>query len=251
MNCESIQDLLPLYLSGELTGEELAAVQLHIEACEACTRSVNADRQLDDALRTAMLEHSPDVSAVLQRVHGEMATSGWKRLLRVRSLRFAALAAMVVLVAVLGVSSFWTHQAQRTMAIAAADDHYSDLVLLRHPDWAYQPQDVARFMLEEFPRQDLLAAITPSGATFEKVRLCNLGGTQYAHFVFRTGSTETSVFLLPNGQARNRHDSIHLADAGHGLEASGFSSIHMTGVVVGNKGQVQTQEIANRLGGIL
>ena len=85
---------------------------------------------------------------------------------------------------------------------------------------------------------------------FEKVRLCNLGGTQYAHFVFRTGPTETSVFLIPNGQAETEHDSIHLADAGHGLEASGFSSTYMTGVVVGNKGQVQTQEIANRLEGV-
>jgi Putative zinc-finger len=250
MNCESVQDLLPLYISGELTGEELAAVQHHVEACEACTQSLSADRQLDDVLRTAMLEHSPDVSAVLQRVHGNMATSGWKRILHVRSLRFGALAAMVVLVAVLGVSSFRARQVQRTMALAAANDHYSDLVLLRHPDWAYKPADVARFMLEEFSRQDLLVAITPQGAVFEKVRLCNLGGTQYAHFVFRTGPTETSVFLIPNGQALNKHDSIHLADAGHGLEASGFSSEHMTGVVVGNKGQVQTQEIANRLGGV-
>jgi len=250
MNCESVQDLLPLYLSGELTGEGLAAVQHHIKACEACAQSLSADRQLDDVLRTAILEHSPDVSAVLQRVHGNMATSGWKRILHVCSLRFGALAAMVVLVAVLGVSSFRARQVQRTMALAAANDHYSDLVLLRHPDWAYKPADVARFMLEEFSRQDLLAAITPQGAVFEKVRLCNLSGTQYAHFVFRTGPTETSVFLIPNGQALNKHDSIHLADAGHGLEASGFSSEHMSGVVVANKGQVQTREIANRLGGV-
>jgi hypothetical protein len=247
MNCESVQGLLPLYLAGELTGEELAAMQNHIDACEACAQSLSADRQLDDVLRTAMLEHTSDVSGVLQRVHAEMAISVWKRMLHVRSLRFAALAAMVVLTAVLGVSSFRAHQVQRTMALAAADDHYSDLVLLRHPDWAYQPEDVARFMLEEFSRQDLPAAITPQGALFEKVRLCNVGGTKYAHFVFRTGSTETSVFLIPNGQARNRNDAIHLADAGHGLEASGFSSAHMTGVVVGNKGQVQTQEIANRM----
>jgi len=251
MNCESVQELLPLYLSGELTGKELALVQHHMEACATCTQSLSADRQLDDVLRTAMLEHSPDVSAVLQRVHAKMAVPAWRRLLHVRSLRIAALAAMVVLAAVLGVSSFRTHQMQRTIALAAANDHYSDLVLLRHPDWAYQPQDVARFMLKEFSRQDLLPAITPQGALFEKVRLCNLGGTQYAHLVFRTGSTETSVFLIPNEHARNINDSIHLADAGHGLEASGFSSTNMTGVVVGNKGKVQTQEIANQLGGVL
>ena len=198
MNCESVQDLLPLYLSGELTGEGLAAVQNHIQACGACAQSLSADRQLDDVLRTAMLEHSPGVSAILQRVHGKMATSGWKRM-HVRSLRFGALAAMVVLVAVLGVSSFRARQVQRTMALAAANDHYSDLVLLRHPDWAYKPEDVARFMLEKFSRQDLLAAITPQGAVLKRsacvisaersmdIRLSEPDPQKHPFFSFKTG----------------------------------------------------------------
>jgi hypothetical protein len=250
MNCEKVQDLLPLYLSGELTGEALAAVQLHIDACETCSQSLSGDRELDDALRTAMLEERPDVSDVLRRVHADMATPGWKRMLPLGWVRAAALAATIAVIGVLGLSMFHAHQVQKTMALAAANDHYSDLVLLRHSSWAYQPQDVAHFMREQFPQQGLLTVITPKGASFEKVRLCNLGGTQYAHFVFRTGPTETSVFLLPNDKA-NRHDSIHLADAGHGLEVSEFSSPELTGMVVGNKGQVPTQEIANRLAGTL
>lgn len=251
MNCESVQDLLPLYLSGELTGPALGDVQRHIDSCELCSQALSADRELDDTLRTAMLEHSPDVSAVLDRVHAGMTAPGWKRMLRVGWVRVGALAATFAVVAVLAVSIFHAHQVQRSMALAAATDHYSDLVLLRHPDWTYQAQDVARFMQEQFPQQDLLAVITPKGASFEKVRLCNLGGTQYAHFVFRIGATETSVFLLPNDKAGNRHDATHLADAGHGLEVSGFSSPQLTGMVVGNKGQVPTQEIANRLAGML
>src|SRR6185437_11807685 len=114
-------------------------------------------------------------------------------------------------------------------------DLYSDLVLLRHPDWLDQPQDVARFMQAQFPQQDLIAVITPKGSAFEKVRLCNLGGTQYAHFVFRSGVTETSVFLVPNERAKSQRYSIHLADAGHSLEVSGFSSPQLNGMVVGNK----------------
>ena len=251
MNCQSVQELVPLYLSGELTGESLAAVQLHIHACETCRKTVSADRELDDALRVAMLEDSPDVSGVLHRVHAGMATTGWKRMLRPVSVRAIAFVATLVLIAALGLSMFRVHRAQRTWALDAANDHYSDLVLLRHPDWAYLPQDVAHFMQEQFPQQDLLAVITPKGASFEKVRLCNLGGTQYAHFVFRSGPTETSVFVLPKGKARTQYDAIHLADAGHGLEVSGFSSADMTGLVVGNKGQVSTQEIANRLAGTL
>lgn len=251
MNCGNVQDLLPLYLSGELGGEDLAAVQLHLQACESCSKAVSADRELDDTLRAAILENSPDVSEVLLCVHDRMATTRWKRMLHFPSVHAVVLVASVVLVAILGLSVFRAHQAQRKTALDAANDHYSDLVLSRHPDWAYQPQDVAHFMKEQFAQQDLLAVITPTGASFEKVRLCNLGGTQYAHFVFRSGSTETSVFLLPNANLRNRHDSVHLADAGHGLEVSGFSSADMTGMVVGNKGEVPTQEIANRLAGTL
>ncbi|HEY2913331.1 MAG TPA: zf-HC2 domain-containing protein [Candidatus Angelobacter sp.] len=251
MNCESVHDLLPLYLSGELTCPALAAVQRHIEVCDLCSQALSADRELDEALRTAMLEDSPDVSGVLVRVHARMTAPDWKRMLHLGWARAGALAAMIVLVAVLGLSLFHADQVQKVMALDAANDHYSDLVLLRHPDWAYQPQDVAHFIQEQFSEHDLLAVITPKGASFEKVRLCNLGGTQFAHFVFRSGATETSVFLLPNGKTRNRHSSIHLADAGHGLEVSGFSSPALSGIVVGNKGQVPTQEIANRLAGVL
>jgi len=247
MNCESVQEMLPLYASGELTGEALAAVQLHIHACESCRQALSADRELDDALRTAMLEATPDVSTVLQRVHARMEPAGWKRMLHLPSFRAVPLVATIVLVAVFGLSMFFARQGQRTAALDAANDHYSDLVLLRHPDWASQPQDVARFMQEQFPQQDLLGVITPKGASFEKVRMCNLGGTQYAHFVFRSGSAETSVFLIPNERAKSQRHSIHLADAGHGLEVSGFSSPELTGMVVGAKGQVLTQEIASHL----
>jgi hypothetical protein len=198
-----------------------------------------------------MLERSPDVSVVLQRVQAEMATPGWKRMLHVGWLGAGALVATIVLIAALSVSIFNARQVQRAVGLAAANDHYSDLVLLRHPDWLYQPQEVAGFMQEQFPQQDLLPAITPNDSTFEKVRLCNVGGTQYAHFVFRTGSTETSVFLLPNNKPQKRHDSIHLADAGHGLEVSEFSSPELTGMIVGNKGQVPTERIASRLAGAL
>jgi hypothetical protein len=251
MNCESAKDLLPLYLSGELKSEGLTAVHRHIEECEACRHSVNADRELDDVLRAAILENSPDVSDVLHRVHGAIATPGWKRMLQAGSFRVAALVAIVVFAVVLGLAGFRAHQMQGTIALAAATDHYNDLVLLRHADWARESNDVKHFMEEQFAERDLLPLITPVGASFEKVRLCKLRGTQYAHFVFKTGATETSVFLLPDRNGRNGHDSARSIDAEHGLEVSSFSSPYLTGLVVGNKGHVETQEIANRLAGVL
>src|SRR5262249_61933896 len=127
-------------------------------------------------------------------------------------------------------------------------DHYGDLVLQRHSDWTYTPQDVAHFINEKFPqRRDLLNVITPSGTSFEKVRMCNVGGTRYAHFVFKNGAQETSVFLAPAAGETNQNSTFHMVEAGHGLEVSEFFLPSVTGMIVGNSGAVPTEEIAGQL----
>jgi hypothetical protein len=249
MNCERVQDLLPLYLLGELRGEELAAVELHVQACELCSKALSSDRELDDSLRKAILEDTPDVAVVLRRVQNGMTTSRWKKMLYLGSMRAVAVAVAIALIAFIGLSSLRVHQAQKTIALDAANDHYSDLVLLRHSDWTYKPADVARFIEEQFPqRRELLDVITPKDASFEKVRLCNFGGIRYAHFVFKSGTLETSVFLAPATKERSQSQTFHLAEAGHGLEVSEFSAPNVTGMVVGDRGLAPTREIADRLG---
>jgi hypothetical protein len=239
---------MPLYLSGELRGEELAALEIHVQECGTCSKEMSADRELDEALRGAMLEQTPDVSAVLQRVHAKMAVPWWKRMPKLVSAY--TIAAVVAAVVVLGFSvpRLYMHQAQRTIAVNAANDHYGDLVLQRHSDWTSTPQDVARFINEKFPqRQDLLTVITPNGASFEKVRMCNVGGTRYAHFVFKNGTLETSVFLAPTVRETNQNATFHVAEAGHGLEVSEFFLPNVTGMIVGNSGSIPTEKIAGQL----
>ncbi len=247
MNCDRVHDVLPLYLSGELRGEEMADMRLHLEECERCAMAVQADRELDNALRIAMLEETADVSAVLDRVHERIAAPWWKRRAQLISLRMAAVA-VILLFALIVLPRFYVHQAQRNMALAAASDHYQDLVLLRHSDWEHKPEDVTRFIQAQFPqKQNLLPSITPPGASLEKVRLCKLRGASYAHFVFRTGTVETSVYLLANPDGGAPYQAAYLRNGDHGLEVAGFSSAGMTGMVVGQHGFVPTMEIARRL----
>jgi hypothetical protein len=247
MNCDRVHDVLPLYLSGELRGEEMTDMRLHLQECEHCATVVEADRELDNALRTAMLEETVDVSTALDRFHERIAAPWWKRMPQFISLRMAAVTVILVF-ALIGLPRLYVHQAQRNMALAAASDHYDDLVLLRHPDWEYKPEDVTHFMEAQFPhKENLLASITPAGASLEKVRVCNLRGTSYAHFVFRTGRVETSVYLLANPEGSPSYQAAHLRDGDHGLEVAGFSSGGLTGMVVGRHGFVPTVDIAHRL----
>jgi hypothetical protein len=247
LRCDRVRELVPLYLAGDLRGQESAEMETHLRECEQCAVAVQADRDLDDTLRTAILETTPDVSAVLGRVHDRMAAPWWKRMPRLLPARVAAVAVLVMF-ALMAAPQLYRHQAQKNVALAAADDHFNDLVLFRHPDWDYKPDDVTRFMQSQFPQaKNLLPAITPAGASFEKVRLCNLGGTSYAHFVFRTGATETSVFLLPTPHGRPAYQAARLQDRQHGLDVAGFSSDGLTGIVVGPQGKVSAGEIADRL----
>jgi len=251
MNCDRVHDVLPLYLSGELRGEEMTDMRLHLQECEQCAMAVQADRELDDALRTAMLEETADVSAAVNRIHKRIAAPWWKRTPQLISIRVAVVA-IILLFAFIVLNRLYVHELQRNMAFAAASDHYEDLVLLRHTDWKYKPEDVMGFIQAQFPRnQNLLPSITPAGASLEKVRLCKLRGTSFAHFVFKTGRVETSVYLLANPDGGTPYQSADLRDGDHGLEVSGFSSAGMTGMVVGQRGAVPTQEIARRLSKML
>jgi len=252
MNCDRLHELLPLYLSGELQGEDWVLAQRHLQECQRCAAAVYADRELDNALRSAMLEESLDVSPVLRRVQEHMAAPWWKRMPHLVSRRIVAVTAATIVMALITLPWLYLHQAQKNMALEAADDHYNDLVLLRHPDWNSRPADVARFIAQQFPqKQDLLRSITPEGASLEKVRICNLRGAAYAHFVFKTGAVETSVFLRPDSDGRARDRAAHLSDGKHRLEVAGFSSSGLSGIVVGPLGQVQTLKIANRLANTL
>jgi hypothetical protein len=251
MNCAKLLDVLPLYLSGELKGEESIDMQLHLSECEQCARAVQADCAMDCALRTAILEDVPDVSAIVNRVHHRIAGRRWNWTPQLIPVRMAALAAILIF-SLLAFPLLYVRQAQRSMALAAASDHFSDLVMLRHPDWESTPEDVTRFMQQQFPReQNLLSSITPEGAFFEKVRLCKLRGMSYAHFVFRTGATETSVYLLSNSPGVTSNQVVHLRDSEHGLDVAGFSAAGLNGMVVGQQGSDSTMAIANRLSNTL
>jgi putative zinc finger protein len=248
MNCDTVRDVLPLYLSGELRGADLADLQEHLLQCRQCAMAANADRELDDALRTAMLEETPDLSAVLSRVHEHMAAPWWARMSHLFLPRVAVAVGIIIAVVLISVPGIYLQQSRTNLALAAAGDHYSDLVLQRHPDWEHTPEEVARFLQQQFPqKQGLLHAITPQGASFEKVRLCNVAGRTYAHFVFRTGTAETSVFLRPLSQGPARYPAARLSDKEHGLEVAGFSSPGLIGMVVAPQGVTSTREIADHL----
>jgi Putative zinc-finger len=255
MNCEEIKSVMPRYLAGESDQAEAVAVEQHLENCQQCAADLEADRQVDATLREAMLqlEVEPDASAIVSRVRRIVAHEEhvpWfsaltaRRTFSLGPLRFAAASALLVLVLALG-RGMYVHQMEKGIAMAAAHDHYKELVMHKPADWVYSGEPSARFMQTNFPgNPDLVRSITPAGGAFEKVRICNLKGTHYAHFVFRTAEGEVSVFLRSRvpGEHPYTPESVH--DRSNGLEVAGFSSPTFVGAVVGQDGHVPAGAIA-------
>src|SRR5215813_6747939 len=196
MNCEEIRTVIPRYMAGESESAETVAIEEHLAGCSECAAELEADQRIDTCLREAMLEEEPDTSAVIRNVVARMEhVPWWQRYFSVGMLRFATVGALVVLVLFVG-RGVYVQQAEKNIAMAAAHDHYKDLVVLKRMDWAYSGAPSAAFVQTNFPETpNLVRMITPAGGSLEKVRLCNLKRTPYAHFVFQTPQGEVSVFL--------------------------------------------------------
>jgi len=139
----------------------------------------------------------------------------------------------------------YVRQMEENLAMSAAHDHYMDLVVLKRTDWAYSGASSAAFVQTNFPEApDVVRSITPAGGSLEKVRICRLKGTPYAHFVFQTPQGEASVFLRSKRPGEGSYTPGDVHDRSNSLEVAGFSSPSFVGAVVGQDGHVPTGVIA-------
>jgi anti-sigma factor RsiW len=252
MNCEQVKTVIPRYLAGESQESEAVAIEEHLAGCDHCGADLEADRQVDASLRAAMLEEELDTSSVIRRVVARMEhVPWWRRAFAVGMLRFAAVSALVLVSLAVG-HRIYVHQLEKGIAMAATHDHYMDLVVLKRTDWAYSGQSSARFVQSNFPETpELVRLITPAGGTFEKVRLCSLNGTHYAHFVFRMPAGEVSVFIRATRTDERTYTPAVVHDQTKRLEVAGFSSPGFVGAVVGQDGLVPTEMIAAQTAKVL
>lgn len=67
MECKDIDELLPLYIDGELAADEASAVSDHLAGCSGCLKSLETYQALENSL-SAMPDILPDPHAVASRI---------------------------------------------------------------------------------------------------------------------------------------------------------------------------------------
>jgi anti-sigma factor RsiW len=217
MNCREIEEIAPLYLSGELEEDRRALFRAHLAQCRSC--AVEMDRQVAfDARVLDAVSEMPDATAVGRAVR--------RRIVRERVLRFAAVAAAVVFAAFLGYWALRPAPVSRLYADAALD-HRLEVMEHQPRRWRTDPAEIdklaARYELTN------LAALAPEGYRLEHAKMCGIDGKPALHLVYTDGRREVSVYLRirDGGEKGLREVSV-------GLEhLAGFGTERLEAVVVG------------------
>lgn len=199
------------------------------------------DREFDSRLRAAMMSDEPDASELMARVRQEMQPRR-----SYRPFAFSAIAA-TMLIAILSGALMMRTRGSAAVAADAACDHYDEVVRPNDKKWATSQNEVAAYVREHLAGgDDLVRALAPPGASFEKVGTCRLLRGRFAHFVYRSGSGEVSVFVrLESHEQSLRPVDYH--DDQLGLQVAAFSTRRYEGLVVTSIAPAATRRIADEL----
>jgi anti-sigma factor RsiW len=213
MNCRELEELAPLYLSGELEEGRRALVLAHLDGCRSCAAEMDQQVALDDKLRSMEL---PDAAGIERSVRG--------RILRERSWRFAAVAAVALFAAVLGYRALRPGSVSRLYTDAALD-HRMEVMDHQPRRWKTEPVEIeklaARFALAD------VAALAPAGYRLEHGKMCGLDGKPALHLVYTNGSQEFSVYV----RARSGGDRAVRAVRVGSEQLAGFETDRVEAVV--------------------
>jgi anti-sigma factor RsiW len=182
MNCREIEEIAPLYLSGELEDDQRALVRTHLAQCRSCAGEIARQVALDARVLDAV--SMPDVSRVERTVR--------RRIVRERVLRFAAVAAALVFAAFLGYRASRPAPVSRLYADAALD-HRLEVIEHQPRRWRTDPAEIGK-LAARYELTDL-AALAPEGYRLEHAKMCGLEGKPALHLVYTNGTREVSVFV--------------------------------------------------------
>ncbi len=245
MNCSELKNILPLHSSGELPSGTRTECEDHLKTCAACAQIVAGERQLDDLMRGAFAAQSLELSPLRTRVRAKIAAAKNPGLLiRWRApganpLRWLSLAAACLALLSVGAIYVTSQRSETRLYAAAITDHIDDAVKkVEKQGWRTSPEEIKAFALEQFGTDAFLANLAPADFRLNRVRMCNLKGNRFAHFVFEAGGREVSFFVQSRaGELSGPRVEIAggqpiFAHASEGYEVAGFQSGKLTVLIV-------------------
>ena len=231
--CQDMREMLDLYFDNELLIETNRSVLDHLGFCRDCAaeseRRIELRRLLKEALTLEDDEERESENLSRRRVQIALDRERCPRISA--RIRWAALAASLILVSALGLA-YWrigniskqanspevnTASSRPSVLIAAVDrdavENHKVCALSYPRDWTFDKQRVTRELTPRFA--PLIQAINGKPASYELIEghICSYQQRKYAHLIFRGQGNTVSVFIEqddPRGDAKSTR-SVEIA----------------------------------------
>jgi anti-sigma factor RsiW len=228
MNCRDIQEIAPLWLSGELEHAQIAEVLTHLENCAECARSLAEDTSLDARIRKAMGEEQPDSTRIVGIVRQRMDSQR-----RPRWLLAGGVAAAVLVAIGFGMPHFVPQQPGK-LFVDAARDHRLEVMEHQPRRWRSDPDEIGTMAGRFGFTSATPAALAPVGFRLVHAKTCGLEGRPALHLVYTDGAREISIYVRRETDALRR-DALQQAGSAEigseriaSAERAGYSALVVT-----------------------
>jgi anti-sigma factor RsiW len=215
MNCGEIEELSPLWHSGELDSERRREFDAHVAGCAACAAELREQETIDEHLREIVAAEPADTRVIEQQVRRRIARAKFQRWAIPGLVAAAALIAMVI----------WrapkSAPANPAIFADAVRDHTAELINHVPRRWRADPSEVTTIEKSQGIQDADVKALEATGYRLQRARICRLGGAPWIHLVYARDGREFSVYMRVKEdqsvpEAASSSGNLQLASFTHG-----------------------------------
>jgi len=227
MNCGDVNELAPLWHSGELDAARQRTFDAHIAECPDCAAEIREQWTGDARLREAIAAEPADTRELEHRVKRGIARERMRRWL-VPGMAAAAVLAAVVLISRGAGHAPATPAVLSPVLADAARDHTVEVINQSPRRWKTEPADIAALETSQGISDNDVRALESTGYRLQRAKVCRLGGTPYMHLVYARAGREFSVYM----KARGTSAAPETASTSGNLELASFARGRVQAVIV-------------------
>jgi hypothetical protein len=264
-HCERIRGQLDAYVSDELLVETTSEVITHLETCESCSRELDSQVRVREALRRAVRNQlTPAALSVV--VHQRLRQAPPSHLAGFRAMGWVlALAASAVVILAGSVAQRWVRMRHGRQLVSSVlqlgvSDHVQCAIKgHNYPEVANPPDQLRSKLGPEYAGLLHVVEARLPGFQVLEAHLCSVPGSprKYVHFITRGHETILSVIITKREREGLPVGRVLVAEASDGvnlyrahideMDVVGFESKDYFGFVVSDLGQSKTVRLAAAL----
>ncbi len=226
MNCGDIEELAPLWHSGELESERRAEFDAHVSGCAACAAELRDQEVADEQLRQIVAAEPADTRAIEEQV--------WRRIARAKTRRWVipGLAAAAALTAmVLWRAPLFAPKPTPINPVIVADavrDHTAELINHAPRRWRADASEIGTIEKSQGIQDEDVKALEATGYRLQRARICRLGGAPWIHLVYARDGREFSVYM----RVKENQSVPDSAESAGSLQLASFTHGRVQAVIV-------------------